>query len=79
MIDRVNLGAGNSMLHKLENVYCPITRDGQVTRAVKQIQHDVEYQRQYKRRSSVHVHIRHTKLKRVQNYFDAKRNCRPED
>ena len=33
------------MLRKLENVYCPITRGGQVARAVKQIQHEVEYQR----------------------------------
>ena len=67
------------MLRKLENVYCPITRGGQVARAVKQIQHEVEYQRQYKRRSSVRLHIRHTKLKRMQNYFDSNRNRRPED
>ena len=67
------------MLRKLENVHCPITRGGQVARAVKQIQHEVEYQRQYKRRSSVRLHIRHTKLKRMQNYFDSNRNRRPED
>ena len=75
VIDRVNYGAGNSMLRKLENVRCPITRGGQVARAVK---HEVEYQRQYKRRSSVRLHTRHTKLKRMQNYFDSKRNRRPE-
>ena len=74
VIDHVNYGAGNSMLRKLENVRCPITRGGQV----KQIQHKVEYQRQYKRRSSVRLHIRHTKLKRMQNYFDSKRNHHPE-
>ena len=79
VIDRINYGAGNSMLCKLENVHCPITRGGQVARAVKQIQYEVEYQRQYKRRSSVRLHIRHTKLKRMQNYFDSKRNRRPED
>ena len=49
VIDRINYGVGNSMLRKLENVHCPITRGGQVARAVKQIQHEVEYQRQYKR------------------------------
>ena len=79
VIDRINYGAGNSMLRKLENVYCPITRGEQVARAVKQIQHEVEYQRQYKRRSSVRLHIRHTKLKRMQNYFDSNRNRVPED
>ena len=67
MIDRINYGAGNSMLRKLENVHCPITRGGQVARAFKQIQHEVEYERQYKRRSSVRLHIRHTKLKRPEN------------
>ena len=67
------------MLGNLENVHCPITRGGQVARAVKQIQHEVEYQRQYKRRSSMCLHIRHTKLKRMQNYFSSKRNHRPED
>ena len=30
VIDRINYGAGNSMLRKLENVHCPITRGGQV-------------------------------------------------
>ena len=79
VIDRINYGAGNSMLRKLENVHCPITRGGQVATAVKQIQHEVEYQRQYKRQSSVRLHIRHTKLKRMQNYFDSNRNRRPED
>ena len=79
VIDRINYGAGNSMLRKLENVHCPITRGGQVATAVKQIQHEVEYQRQYKRRSSVRLHIRHTKLKRMQNYFDSNRNRRPKD
>ena len=39
----------------------------------------VEYQRQYKRRSSVRLHIHHTKLKRMQNYFDSNRNRGPED
>ena len=29
VIDRVNYGVGNSMLRKLENVRCPITRGGQ--------------------------------------------------
>ena len=71
VIDRVNYGAENSMLCKLENVRCPITRGGQVARAVKQIQHEMEYQRQHKRRSSVRLHTRHTKLKRMQNYFDS--------
>ena len=68
VIDRINYGAGNSMLRKLENVHYPITRGGQVARAVKQIPYEVEYHRQYKRRSSVRLHIRHTKLKRMQNY-----------
>ena len=45
------------------------TRGGQVTRVVKQIQHEVEYQ-QYKRRSSVRLHIRHAKFKRMQNYYE---------
>ena len=66
------------MLRKLENVYCRVTR-GQVVKAVKQIQHEVEYQRQYKRRSSGRLDIRHAKLKRMQNYNESKRNSRPED
>ena len=67
------------MLGKLENVHCPITRDGLVARAVKQIQHEVKYQTQSKHRSSMCLHIRHTKLKRMQNDFGSKLNHCPED
>ena len=44
VIDRTNYGAGISMLRKLENVQCPITKGGRVAQAVKDIQHDVVYQ-----------------------------------
>ena len=37
VIDHINYGAGNSMLRKLENVKCPITKGGRVARAVKRI------------------------------------------
>ena len=44
---------------------------------MKQIQHDVVYQRAYSRRPS--VHRRRTKLNRMRDYFETKRNRRQVD
>ena len=79
VIDRINYGAGISMLRKLENVNCPITKGGRVALAVKDIQHGVVYQRAYSRRPSVRLHRRRTKLNRMRDYFEAKRNRRQVD
>ena len=76
VIDRINYGAGISMLRKLEMVKCPITKGGRVAWAVKDIQYDVVYQRAYSRRPSVRLHRRRTKLNRMRYYFEAKRNRR---
>ena len=78
-IDRINYGAANSMLRKLENVKCPITKGGRVARAVKRIQHNVVYQRAYSRRPSVRLQRWHTKLKRTKRLFEAKEKRRQED
>ena len=83
------------MLRKLENVQCPITKGGRVARAVKDIQHDVVYQRAYSRRPSVRLHrrpsvrlhrrpsvrlhIRRTNLNRMRYYFETKKNRRQVD
>ena len=79
VIDRINYGAGISMLRKLENVQCPIIKGGRVARAVNDIQHDVLYQRVYSRRPSVRLHRRRTKLNRMRDYFEIKRNRRQVD
>ena len=72
VIDRLNYGAGESMLRKLENVQCPITKGGKVARAVKRIQQDVMYQREYARQPAVRRHRRATKSQRMKDYFKAK-------
>lgn len=79
VIDRLNYGAGDSMLRKLENVQCPITKGGRVAHAVKRIQQDVAYQRQYARRPSVRLHRRATKSKRMRDYIRAKRQRCQDD
>ena len=79
VIDRLNYGAGISMLRKLENVQCPITKGGRVARAVKRIQQDVLYQREYSRQPSVRLHRRRTKSKRMREYLEAKKNRRQDD
>ena len=76
VIDRMNYGAGVSLLRKLESVHCPITPGGRVAQAAKQIQNEGEYQRAYRRRPSVKLHARYAKFRRVSNYFAAKRNRR---
>ena len=71
-LGRLNLGAGESMLRKLENVQCPITKGGKVARAVKRTQQDVMYQREYARQPAVRRHRRATKSQRMKDYFKAK-------
>ena len=74
VIDRLNCGAGESMLRKLENVQCPITKGGTVARAAKRIQQDVVYQREYARQPAVRRHRRATKAQRMKDYFKAKQH-----
>ena len=73
VIDRGNYGAGNSILRKLENVQCPITKGGRVARAAQCIQHDVVHEQAYSRRLSVRQHRRYIKLKRTKDYFETKK------
>ena len=61
------------MLRKLENVQCPITKGGSVAWAVKCIQHDVVYQQAYSKWPSVRLHRRRTKLNRMRDYFEEKK------
>ena len=80
VIDRMNCGAGISLLRKLESVQCPVTRGWRVAHAAKQIQNKGEYQRAYySREPSVKLHARYAKFRRVSNYFAAKRNRRQMD
>ena len=74
VIDRLNYGAGESMLRQLENVQCPFTKGGKVARAVKYIQQDVVYQREYAGQPAVRRHRRATKSQRMKDYFKAKQH-----
>ena len=79
VIDRINYGAGNSMLRKLENVHCPITRGGQ------SLQLSSKSSMRWNTRDNTNVDHQCVcisvipSLKRMQNYFDSNRNRRPED
>jgi len=79
VIDRMNYGAGVSLLRKLESVQCPITPGGRVAQAAKQMQNEGEYQRAYRRQPSVKRHARYAKFRRMSNYFAMKRNRRQVD
>ena len=67
MIDRINYGAGIQCCASWRMYIVLLREVDRSARAFKQIQHEVEYERQYKRRSSVRLHIRRTKLKRPEN------------
>lgn len=51
--DRINKGIGESLLYKLEVVGAPVTKGGAVARAVRQLQHEGEYKKQYRKRADV--------------------------
>ena len=78
VIDRMNYGAGVSLLPKLE---CSVSYHKRVcvAQAAKKIQNEDKYQRAYHRLPSEKLHARYAKFRRVSNYFAAKRNRRHVD
>ena len=56
-IDRLNYGAGASILRKLESNMAPISKGGRVARTTRQIQHEALYHRTYMRRRSVRMRL----------------------
>ena len=71
-IDRLNYGAGASMLRKLESNKAPISKGGRVASTTRQIQREALYHRAYMRRPSVRMRLASNKRKR----FDAVRAAR---
>lgn len=71
-IDRLNYGAGTSILRKLELNNAPISKGGSVARATRQIQREALYHRTYMYRRSVVRRLLYNKRKR----FDAIRAAR---
>ena len=71
-IDRLNYGAGASILRKLKSNKAPISKGGRVARTTRQIQREALYHRTYMRRRPVRMRLLSNKRKR----FDAVRAAR---
>ena len=63
-IDRLNYGAGDSLLRKLERSKAPITKGGKVAKAVRQMHLVTTYNRIYRSKSSVRRRLRYNMWKR---------------
>ncbi len=71
-IHRLNHGAGNSLIQKLEYVQCPISKGGQVARAVKQMQVLSKYHTMKLRQNIDKRQKLANKLRRIRAYITAK-------
>ena len=63
-INRLKYGAGDSLLRKLEISIPPISKDGRVAKAVRQIQLETTHNRIYRSKSSVRRRLRYNMWKR---------------
>jgi hypothetical protein len=75
-VHRLNHGAGCSTILKLEAVGCPVSKGGRVARAVRQIQHEYNYQRAYKKRKEVRQRKLLAKSRQIHAYMKAKQEKR---
>lgn len=71
-IHRLNYGPGDSLLLKLETAGCPVTRGGCVAKAIRGLQKQSEYAREYKRRRDVRRRKSINKAKAICEHFRAK-------
>lgn len=72
-IHRLNLGAGNSMIRKLEAVGSPISKGRQVARAVHQMQVESRYHKQYTKRKHFKQQTIRRKVRHIKEFYAAKR------
>ena len=63
-IDRLNYGAGDSLLRKLETSKAPISKGGRVVKAVREMQLVTTYKRIYRSKSYVQRRLRYNMWKR---------------
>lgn len=78
-IHRLNLGAGNSMIKKLEAVGSPIERGRRVAKAALQIQRDSRYHIDYTRTTKFKRALMKRKVRQIKEFYAAKRKRRGEN
>ena len=71
-IHRLNMGAGNSLIKKLETVGSPITRGHSVARAVKHMNTASTYHITYTKRKITQQRRRYNKVRQMRAYLRAK-------
>lgn len=79
-IHRLNLGAGVSLIKKLEAVGCPITKGRYVARAVRSIQVRSQYHTEYLKRNATRRMKLYNKIRHMHAYLRAKyiRRVKPD-
>ena len=71
-VHRLNLGAGNSLLRKLETVGSPITKGRYVARAVKQMQKESKYHLSYAKNKAIQRRKQYNRIRKMREYLRAK-------
>jgi hypothetical protein len=79
-IHRLNLGAGNSLLQKLETVGSPACKGGRVAKAIRHMQITSRYHTEYLKRSFTRRRKLQNKLRHIRDYLTAKyqRRIKPD-
>lgn len=71
-VHRLNMGAGDSLITKLEHVGAPITKGRYVARAVKNLQTQSRYHRAYMRDKQIRRRKLYSKIRQMRAYLVAK-------